>query len=126
VAVNDRTEPWRDIASWELVEAASGVFAPDFDGARIGLPMPPDADARVAVPRSRGATVARGELAVDAAPGAATPVGEVAVALEAGQARTLLVRWTDAELRPPEQENFVHLHCPAEREEHGPGLTVVG
>jgi hypothetical protein len=101
------------------------VFAPDSDGARIGLPMPPDPDARIAVPRSRGATVARGELAVDAAPAAATCVGEVAVDLAPGQSRTLLLRWTDTELDPPDQENFVHFHCPADGEEHGPGLTVV-
>lgn len=123
VAVNDRTERWRGSVSWELVEAASSVFAPDFDGARIGLPMPPDADARVAVPRSRGASVERGELSVDAPPTAATPVGEVAVTLAPGEARTFLLRWTDPELG--EQENFVHLHCPADGEEHGPGLTEV-
>jgi hypothetical protein len=114
------------MASWEVVEATSGVFAPDFDGARVGLPMPPDTDARVAVPRSRGAAVANGEITFDAAPSAATPVGEVTVALEPGQARTLLVRWADAELDPShDQENFVHFHCPAEGEEHGPGLTNV-
>jgi hypothetical protein len=102
------------------------VFAPDFDGARIGLPMPPDADGRVAVPRDRGAVVARGELAVDAAPAAATPVGEVTVTLAPGQVRTLFLRWTDpAPDSAGEQENFVHLHCPADGEQHGPGLTVV-
>jgi beta-mannosidase len=123
VAVNDRTEPWRGTVSWEVVEATSGVFAPDFDGARIGLPMPPDADARVAVPRSRGVTVARGELDIDARAAAATPVGEVAVELAPGRARTLLLRWSDPELG--EQENSVHLHCPAAGEQHGPGLTEV-
>jgi beta-mannosidase len=125
VAVNDRTKAWRGPISWEVVEATSGVFAPDFDGARIGLPMPPDADARIAVPRSRGATVARGELDAEAPPSAATRVGEVAVDLAPGQARTLLLRWSDPELDPSEQENFVHLHCPADGEEHGPGLTDV-
>jgi hypothetical protein len=102
------------------------VFAPDLDGARIGLPMPPDADARVAVPRSRGAAVARGDLHFDAAASSAAPVGEITVTLEPGQARTLLLRWHDPELdaqRP--QENFVHFHCPAAGEEHGPGLTDV-
>jgi hypothetical protein len=88
--------------------------------------MPPDADARVAVPRSRGAGVAHGELTFDAAPSAATPVGEVTVAMEPGQARTLLVRWADPELDASrEQENFVHFHCPAADEVHGPGLTNV-
>jgi beta-mannosidase len=125
IAVNDRTEAWRGAIAWEVVEATSGVFAPDFDGSRIGLPMPPDADARVAVPRSRGATVARGELAVDAASAAATRVGEVAVDVAPGQSRTLLLRWTDTELDPAEQENFVHLRCPADGEEHGPGLTEI-
>jgi beta-mannosidase len=123
VAVNDRTERWRGDVSWELVEATSGVFAPDFDGARIGLPMPPDTDARVAVPRSRSAAVDAGELGVDATAAAATRVGDVTVALAPGQARTLLLRWTDPELG--EQENFVHWHCPAQGEEHGPGLTEV-
>jgi beta-mannosidase len=123
VAVNDRGEPWHGSLGWEVVEATSGVFAPDFDGARIGLPMPPDAEARVAVPRSRGATVARGELTVDARACAATPVGEADVELAPGEARTLLLRWTDPELG--EQENFVHLHCPADGEEHAPGLTEV-
>jgi beta-mannosidase len=123
VAVNDRAEPWRGSVAWELVEATSGVFAPDFDGARIGLPMSPDADARVAVPRSRGATVAHGELGVEAAASAATPAGEVSVELGPGRARTLFLRWTDPERG--EQENFVHLHCPADGEEHGPGLTEV-
>jgi hypothetical protein len=123
VAVNDRRKGWRGTASWEVVEATSAVFAPDFDGARIGLPMPPDADARVAVPRSRGAVVIHGELAFDAAPTAATPVGDVTVPLEAGQARTLVLRWNDVELG--DQENFVHFHCPADDEEHSPGLTNV-
>jgi beta-mannosidase len=123
VVVNDRTEAWRGTAAWEVTDATSAVFAPDFDGARIGLPGPPDADARVAVPRSRGATVARGELVVDAAPATAARVGEVPVELAPGAARTLVLRWTDPELGP--QENFVHLHCPAEGETHGPGLTQV-
>jgi beta-mannosidase len=121
VAVNDRTDAWRGTVSWEIVEATSGVFAPDFDGARIGFAMPPDAEARVAVPRSRGTTVEHGELVVDAAPSAATRAGEVAMELAPGQARTLLLRWTDPELG--EQENFVHFHCPADGEQHGPGLT---
>jgi beta-mannosidase len=123
VAVNDGGEAWHGTASWDVVEAESAVFAPDFDGARIGLPMPPDPDARVAVPRSRGAVVTHGELAFDAAPTAATRVGDITVPLEARQARTLVLRWTDAELG--DQENFVHFHCPAAGEEHGPGLTNV-
>ena len=126
VAVNDGSEAWRGTAFWDVVDATSGVFAPDFDGARIGLPMPPDADARVAVPRSRGAAVAHGEITFDAAPTAATRIGEVTVALEPGRARTLLVRWADPELDASrDQENFVHFHCPADDEEHGPGLTNV-
>jgi hypothetical protein len=52
-------------------------------------------------------------------------VGDVTVALEPGQARTLLVRWVDEALDPADQENFVHFHCPAPGEEHGPGLTYV-
>ena len=123
VAVNDGAEAWRATASWVVVEAGSAVFAPDSEGARIGLPMPPDADARVAVPRVRGAVVARGELAFEAAPEAATPVGELTLALEPGQARTLVLRWKDIELG--DQENFVHFHCPGDDEEHGPGLTNV-
>lgn len=123
VAVNDESVPWRGTASWEVVQARSAVFAPDIDGARIGLPMPPHADARVAVPRELGAVVASGELAFDAAPAAATPVGELTLAIEPGQARTLVLRWTDDELG--DQENFVHFHCPAAGEQHGPGLTNV-
>ena len=123
VAVNDGGGAWRDTASWEVVEARSAVFAPDFDGARIGLPMPPDADARVAVPRDRGGVVTDGDLPFDAAPNTATPVGEVRLVLEPGRARTLVLRWSDAELG--DQENFVHFHCPVAGEEHGPGLTVI-
>ncbi|HKH25989.1 MAG TPA: hypothetical protein VKB11_02520, partial [Acidimicrobiia bacterium] len=112
--------------SWEVVESTSGVFAPDRDGARIGLPMPPDPDGRVAVPHARGRAVTHGELTFDAAPAAATTVGEVTVTLEPGQARTLLLRWTDHELGSPAgEENFVHFHCPAAGEEHPPGLTYV-
>jgi len=88
--------------------------------------MPPDADARVAVPRSRGAVIGRGDLQFDAAASSAAPVGEVTVTLEPGQARTLLLRWDDPELDSARaQENFVHFHCPAAGEEHGPGLTYV-
>ena len=123
VAVNDRTERWRGHVSWDLVDATSSVFAPDVDGTRIGLPMPPDADARVAVPRSRGATVARGQLSLDASASATTQLGEVSVELAPGQARTLLLRWTDPE--HGDQENFEHLHCPPAGEEHRPGLTKV-
>jgi hypothetical protein len=125
IGVNDGREAWRGTASWEVVEATSGVFAPDPDGARVGLPMPPDPDARVAVPRDRGPAVAHGELEFDAAPAAATRVGDVTVALEPGQARTLLLRWTDEQLDPANQENFVHFHCPALGEKHRPGLTFV-
>ncbi|HYV58620.1 MAG TPA: hypothetical protein VFA62_00975 [Acidimicrobiia bacterium] len=123
VAVNDGRRPWPGTGTWEVVEARSALFAPDFDGARIGLPMPPDTHARVAVPRERGVVVAAGQLAFDAAPAAATTVGELTLALEPGQARTLVLRWTDVELG--DQENFVHFHCPAVDEEHGPGLTNV-
>ena len=123
VAVNDGGEAWRGTASSEVVDARSSVFAPDFDGARIGLPVPPDTDARVALPRDRGAVVARGDLAFEAAPKAATPVGDVVIPLEPGQARTLVLGWTDVELG--NQENFVHFHCPAPGEELGAGLTNV-
>ena len=123
VAVNDGVEAWRGTASWEVIEASSAVFAPDLDGARIGLPAPPDHETRVAVPRDRGDVVTHGELAFDAAPSAATPVGDVSFPLAAGQARTLVLRWTEVELG--DQENFVHFHCPATGEEHGPGLTNV-
>ena len=50
-------------------------------------------------------------------------VGDVTVRLETGQARTLILRWTNSELG--DQENFVHFHCPGDDEEHGPGLTNV-
>ncbi|HMG27897.1 MAG TPA: hypothetical protein VKH36_13915 [Acidimicrobiia bacterium] len=123
VAVNDGADAWRATASWQVVDATSAVFAPDVDGARIGLPVPPDPDARLAVPRDRGRVVDHGELVFEAAPTAATPVGELRLALEPGRARTLLLRWADAELG--DQENFVHFHCPAAGEEHGPGLTNV-
>jgi hypothetical protein len=106
-----------------VVESTSAVLAPDLDGARIGLPGPPDADSRVAVPRGRGSVVAHGELAFDATPAAATPVGELTVALDPGKSRTVVLRWTEGELG--DQENFVHFHCPAAGEEHGPGLTNV-
>jgi len=78
------------------------------------------------VPRSRGAAVAHGEITFDAPPTAATGIGEVTVALEPGQVRTLLVRWADPELDSSrDQENFLHFHCPAPDEVHGPGLTNV-
>ena len=99
------------------------MFAPDPDGARIGLPMPPDADVRLAVPQSRGDAVDRGELAVVAEPATATTIGDVDVLLAAGEARTLVLRWDDPELGP--QENTVHLHCPGPDEVHGPGRTEI-
>ena len=116
VAVNDGAgEAWTGTTSWGVVEAVSAVFAPDVEGARIGLPVPPDPDARVAVPRDRGTVVAHGELAFDAAPAAATRVGDVAFPVEAGQARTLILRWTDVDLT----DGVLHLHeSPAQHARH--------
>lgn len=124
VVVNDRDEPWEGALAWEIVAASSSVFAPDPDGARIGLPMPPDPYARLAVPRERGPRIEHGELQANVAPTSAASAGTIAVRLAAGEARTLLLGWDDPELGL--QENFVHLHCPDADETHGPGLTVVG
>ena len=123
VVVNDRADAWVGTIAWEVCAATSAVFAPDPDGARIGLPMPPDTDARLAVPRSRGEAVDRGELAAAAAPATAATVGAVTVPLAPGDARTVVFRWEDPELGA--QENTVHLHCPAPNEVHGPGRTEI-
>jgi hypothetical protein len=122
VAVNDGSEAWRGTAFWDVVDATSACSL-RLDGARIGLPMPPDADARVAVPRSRAAA-AHGEITFDAAPTAATRIGEVTVALSRPGARCSFGGPTRSSTRR-DQENFVHFHCPADDEEHGPGLTNV-
>jgi beta-mannosidase len=124
VVVNDRAQPVSGVVEYDVYAATSAVIAPDLEGARIGLPMPPDPDGRVAVPRTRGDRVGGGALAYEIGPGTTAPTGTITVALEQGQARTVVLRWNDPFDGP--QENFVHLHCPAEGERHPPGLTVIG
>jgi beta-mannosidase len=123
VVVNDRSEVWSGRVAWEVVGATSSVFAPDLEGARIGLTVPPDAAARVAVPRDSGPRLAEGTIDVEAGPTAVTPAGEIAVELPAGTARTVWFRWDDPVEGP--QSNSVHFHHPAPGEHHAPGLTAV-
>jgi hypothetical protein len=122
VLVNDR-ERTEVAVDWDVAEATSAVIAPDPLGARIGLPMPADDDALVAVPRSHGAVVGHGRCSAPAPAQSAATIGEIVVTMASGQARVVLLRWTDPELGP--QQSFTHLHCPAEGEHHPPGLAVV-
>jgi hypothetical protein len=124
VVVNDRPAPTDIAVDWDVAEATSAVIAPDADGARIGLPMPADEEALVAVPRSHGAIVTHGTCTAAAPAEAATTIGEIVVTIAPGQARVVLLRWTDPELGA--QQSFTHLHCPAEGEHHPPGLSGVG
>ncbi|MGQ0802260.1 MAG: glycosyl hydrolase 2 galactose-binding domain-containing protein [Actinomycetota bacterium] len=124
IVVNDRAGATDVAIDWDIAESMSAVIAPDPDGARIGLPMPADEDALVAVPRSHGAVVAHGTCNAAAAPESATTVGEIVVTIAAGEARTVLLRWIDPELGA--QQSFAHLHCPAEGERHPPGLSLAG
>ncbi|HUF83219.1 MAG TPA: glycoside hydrolase family 2 TIM barrel-domain containing protein, partial [Acidimicrobiia bacterium] len=123
VVVNDRTAAVDVAVDWDVAEATSAVIAPDADGARIGLPMPADEGALVAVPRSHDTVVSNGTSTAAVPAGTATTIGEIAVAIAPGQARVVLLRWTDPELGP--QQNFTHLHCPADGEHHPPGLSLV-
>ena len=59
----------------------------------------------VAVPRDLQDTVASGSFDVTAPPEASTQVGDIVVALEPGDARTVTFTWDN-------HTNFVHLHCP--------------
>ena len=108
----------------DLLAATSAVFAPDLDGAGIGLLMPPDPESRVAVPHGRGNRIGGGTLEYRVGPESVARIGELTIELEPGQARTVVLRWPDPLDGP--QENFVHLHCPADGEQHVPGLTVTG
>ena len=71
----------------------------------------------------RGDAVEEGSLELDAPGESATPAGEVSVHLEVGQARTLVLRWTDPVLG--DQENTTHFHCPTPGETYPPGLTII-
>ena len=123
VVVNDRIDAWTGTVAWETFAATSAVIAPDFDELRIGLPTPPGRGSLVAVPHTRDERIDGGEIACTAMPEAATRSGDVRVALAAGAARTVVLRWDDPELGP--QENLVHLHCPAPDEAPPPGMHVV-
>lgn len=122
--VNDREQPASGEAEYDVFAATSAVFAPDLDGARIGLPMPPDPESRVAIPHGRGNRVGGGTLEYRVGPEAVARVGDLTIELGPGQARTVVLHWRDPLDGP--QENFVHLHCPADGERHSPGLTVIG
>ena len=123
IVVNDRVAPAHGTISWTVHAATSAVIAPDPMGAQLGTAMPADGEP-IAVPHTRGDPVEHGSLELDAPGESATPAGEVSMHLEAGQARTLVLRWTDPVLG--EQENTTHFHCPAPDEMHPPGRTVIG
>src|SRR5262249_51219021 len=123
VAVNDRGDAGGGDAGEGVGGGATGGLAPRFPRARIPVPGPPPTPPRAAPAPGRRAAPARGDLAVEAAPKAATAVGDVVIPLEPGQGRTLVLGWSDVELG--NQENFVHFHCPAPGEELGAGLTNV-
>jgi hypothetical protein len=121
VAVNDRSEPARGRVDWTVHRAKSAVFAPDPEGSRIGLPMPPDEDSMVAIERSRGAVVADGTLALTIAAGASAELGTVRIPFLPGEARTLLLRWNDPTTGA--EENSVHLCCLAGGIVLAPGMS---
>ncbi|MGZ8764558.1 MAG: glycoside hydrolase family 2 protein [Acidimicrobiia bacterium] len=111
VAVNDRSERTEGQVEWTLHEARSSVIAPDPDGARIGLAMPPDADATVAIERSREAVIDGGTWALAVGAAATAEVGTVDVPLLPGEGRTLMLRWNDPITGT--EENSLHLCCVA-------------
>ena len=121
VAVNDRTDPAGGHVEWTVHQAKSSVFAPDPEGSRIGLPMPPDDDSMVAIERSRGPVVADGTLVLTVAGGASAELGTVRVPLGPGEARTLMLRWTDPTTGV--EENSVHLCCLPADIALAPGLS---
>jgi hypothetical protein len=124
VAVNDRRTAAEGRVEWDLHEATSAVFAPDPDGAKIGLPMPPDRDAFVAVERDRGARLDGGSWDGSIAPEAVTPLIELPLELAPGESRTVALRWTDPELGP--QDNAVHVHRLDPDRDLLPGLNEPG
>jgi beta-mannosidase len=113
--VNDTDAAWNGPVEWEVHDATSAVIAPDPRGFRIGLARPDDG-VLIAVPQTQRAAVASGTLTASAGPERSTPIGEVAVALEPGDARTITFRWGD-------ETNFLHLHCPADGAVYPPGLS---
>ncbi len=115
--VNDTHDHWSDPVQWEVCDSASSVITPDPDGFRIGLAFPDDGVA-VAVPRTVGAAVDAGSFRVDAPPERSTEIGQIAITLTPGTARTVVFRWDG-------ETNFVHLHCPAEGASYPPGLSEV-
>jgi beta-mannosidase len=117
VGVNDTVDDWDNTIQWEVRDATSAVIAPDREGFRIGFAVPDDRVC-VAVPRVLGATVAQGTITAAVPRTAATEIGSVAVDLTRGSARTLLLQWGG-------ETNFVHLHCPADGDEHPPGMHDV-
>jgi beta-mannosidase len=116
-AVNDTDTDWTGEVLWEVTRSTSAVIAPDRDGFKIGLAFPGDG-VEVAVPRVTGGAIDAGAFTVTAPANASTQIGEVAVELAPGDARTVVFSWGS-------ETNFVHLHCPAINEVHAPGLTVV-
>jgi hypothetical protein len=121
VGVNDRSEPVEGQVAWTVHAARSAVFSPDPDGARIGLPMPPDADAKVAIERSRELPVAEGTIALAVGAEATAELGTVDIALVPGEGRTLILRWDDPTTGA--EENSVHLCCVPADATLGAGLS---
>ncbi len=116
--VNDTAESWTGTVRWDVRDATSAVIAPDPRGFRIGFAWPDDG-VPVAVPRSEGDVLESGSLTIDAPPEQSTRLGELAVRLEPGTARTVRFTWGD-------ETNFVHLHCPAPGATFAPGWSVTG
>lgn len=117
VCVNDTHRSWRGEVVWEVRDATSAVIAPDPEGFRIGL-APPATGSAVAIPRVVGSVLDAGTIAAVAPTDAATVVGEVAVTLTPGTARTVMFQWGT-------HTNWVHLHCSADGETHPPGMHDV-
>ncbi len=105
--INDTDRAWSGPVHWAVREATSAVITPDPRGFRIGLAYPDDG-VLVAVPQTQGEVCESGTFRVDAGPERSVAIGEVAVDLASGDARTVAFRWGD-------ETNFVHLHCPAAR-----------
>jgi beta-mannosidase len=116
--VNDTEKDWRGTVSWEIHAASSNVITPDKRGFRIGLAFPDDG-VLIAVPRDAGEMVDSGSFDANARAEQSSPIGEIPVELDLGQARTVTFRWEN-------ETNFVHLHCPAEGASHPPGLSEAG
>ena len=100
------------------------MIAPDPDGARLALAVPPDFDSPVAIERSRGEITDQGVLDCVVEGAATTELGTVDIRLEPGESRTLVLTWNDPVTGV--EENCVHLCCLAPGADPRPGLSELG